>query len=687
MPLPNPSLDRPFAIRLSLGLYAALASLRLAVVLISVSGLMLAWATLVESRYGAEAVRFGIYGTWWFSGLTALLGANVFCSAAIRFPWKRHQTGFLITHAGVLVLLIGCLLSRMGGVDAKLPIFEGRTAHVAYEDSQHFDLKVHPRSVGLEQTIEVPFASGPFNWRDYNSSSLLRTPGKRYDTLYWFPWWLARRDRGILYDQDGIKLEVLDYYSDSNLQAALPLKLRTSVNQNQWSSLQLEIRGTDDPHSSHAGGGKYAREKLSDGRWVVYWLAGSLAETEAFRESLPDGALSPNGQVVLHAGGKSYRFSVEELQELKRVSLGDTGIEAELAQFEPAFPHVILLIHRPGDSPHRMVLYADIPEFNKQDAEHAVFGTYWYDVSEGKQQSANEAGESAAERMQSLRRERIDVVQGADQKLYYRTWKSERGSVRELPVNGDKVVTYEEGGSPVSLYVEQFVPHDRPGLTIVPARFAKQNRQGYKQRQARLRLTVDGNSEEFWLAGMMPDPFSQEPDETQRKLVHGQNRRVAITLANDRIDVGFQLYLQKFQRKLDPGTGMASHYSSLVDLLEYHDENRPGDNPSKRLKTDILITLNEPVNFSDQRGGRSYRVYQESFRGPYKPGEFVFEEVVDPDSRRDELYISWLTANYDPGRGLKYLGSLLMTAGIAVMFYMRAYFFRRVPQARAKPSE
>jgi hypothetical protein len=40
-----------------------------------------------------------------------------------------------------------------------------------------------------------------------------------------------------------------------------------------------------------------------------------------------------------------------------------------------------------------------------------------------------------------------------------------------------------------------------------------------------------------------------------------------------------------------------------------------------------------------------------------------------------------LTVNYDPGRGVKYLGSSLIVIGIFTMFYMRAYFFgpRRQP--------
>ncbi len=54
----------------------------------------------------------------------------------------------------------------------------------------------------------------------------------------------------------------------------------------------------------------------------------------------------------------------------------------------------------------------------------------------------------------------------------------------------------------------------------------------------------------------------------------------------------------------------------------------------------------------------------------------MFDALVGANPDRDRLFVSILTVNYDPGRGLKYLGSLLVVAGVAVMFFMRAYFFK-----------
>jgi hypothetical protein len=156
--------------------------------------------------------------------------------------------------------------------------------------------------------------------------------------------------------------------------------------------------------------------------------------------------------------------------------------------------------------------------------------------------------------------------------------------------------------------------------------------------------------------------------------VEGRSRTVSVMLVPDAVDIGFDVKLDNFERRLDPGTSQASHFSSVVEFL-----NASG---SPLVKRPVTITMNAPVDFSDPATGRSYRLFQESFMGPWLPGDELFEQFTkgrqDPP---DRLEASVLTVNYDPGRGVKYLGSSLIVIGIFTMFYMRAYFFgpRRQP--------
>src|SRR5262249_29299944 len=52
------------------------------------------------------------------------LAVNVLCAALKKYPWKRHQTGFLITHAGLLVLVFGGLLTTLGGVEGEMRMID-----------------------------------------------------------------------------------------------------------------------------------------------------------------------------------------------------------------------------------------------------------------------------------------------------------------------------------------------------------------------------------------------------------------------------------------------------------------------------------------------------------------------------------------------------------------------------------
>lgn len=412
---------QPFWVRIPLRLYEGLASLKLAVFVIITLAVLLAWATQVDSRYGHKAAQFAIYGTWWFAAVLTLLGLNVLCAALIRFPWRRYQTGFVITHSGILVLLAGCLLTRLGWVDAQMPVLEGGQSHRAFQDTQRFELTVTEPS-GQSSTIAVPFGSGPLNWAEY-------------DQGFFFPWGLTRIDRGVIYDRDGIRLEVLDYYADSELVASGPSK----------------------------------------------------------------------------------------------------------------------------------------------------------------------------------------------------------GKIRMVPFDFQK---------------------------------EKEQRGERTQRRVRVRLSVDGKSEDFWLEGVEKLPLDLPPTENEIRSVAAERRTVQVKLLWDTFDLGFDVYLHQFNRKLDPGSSMASHYSSLVEFRDRRDGRRV-------LRDNVLVTLNEPVDFVDPGPRRTYRLFQESFLGPYKPGERLFDGWVTPGSRRDQLFISTLTVNYDPGRGLKYLGCLLVVAGVVTMFYMKAYFFKR----------
>ncbi|MEI7865232.1 MAG: hypothetical protein WCI38_07655 [Chthoniobacterales bacterium] len=101
-----------------------LASLRLAVILLSVLIIMSIVGTLAESKLDADTARTWIYEAPWFDLWLFLLAANLVCSAFMRWPWKKHHTGFLLTHLGIIAVMIGSVIGQIWGVEGTMTLFK-----------------------------------------------------------------------------------------------------------------------------------------------------------------------------------------------------------------------------------------------------------------------------------------------------------------------------------------------------------------------------------------------------------------------------------------------------------------------------------------------------------------------------------------------------------------------------------
>jgi hypothetical protein len=101
------------------------ASLKLAVVLLTMLIIAAIAGTLYESSFDAKVARAYVYGAPWFNLWLVLLGANLACSAFSRWPWRKHHLAFLITHLGIITLLIGSLIGRIWGIEGTMTLFKG----------------------------------------------------------------------------------------------------------------------------------------------------------------------------------------------------------------------------------------------------------------------------------------------------------------------------------------------------------------------------------------------------------------------------------------------------------------------------------------------------------------------------------------------------------------------------------
>ena len=324
-----------------------------------------------------------------------------------------------------------------------------RSGSRAYEDSHHFAIQIEPAGgrAAAGDGIPIEFRSGPFNWSEYGT--------KRS----WFPWSLAPRDRGLLYDADGIRLEVLDFYADSTAALAPSVKLRigndafggqADAGRGMW--MPVEVAWQPDPlrssamrHRANVGGGT-----------VVFWKIAAPAEAEAFLAGLPDPALGygEKGQLVLVADGRAHRFRIDDVLGKERFPIEGTDLFVEVTDYQERLSAVRLKVRRGAEGrDEEMVVLADLPEVTIHAPRSLVYGTLWIE----------RAAADASERMQGKTKSRIDIVQApaaGSQRLLYRRWQQPTADAGTLPTDGSPVPAFAMPMGKLEMRVDRFLPAD-----------------------------------------------------------------------------------------------------------------------------------------------------------------------------------------------------------------------------------
>lgn len=107
-----------------------LASLKVAVFVITAIGALVAWGTIVEARYmDAKIAQETIYHSRLSYAIFILFAINLTAVIIDRYPWKKHHVGFISAHIGILILLLGSVVTRYYGVDGSMSIPIGESAN------------------------------------------------------------------------------------------------------------------------------------------------------------------------------------------------------------------------------------------------------------------------------------------------------------------------------------------------------------------------------------------------------------------------------------------------------------------------------------------------------------------------------------------------------------------------------
>jgi len=99
-----------------------LASLKLAMLLIGTIAIAIAVATFTETRFDSAVARAWIYKAPWFIAWLGVLCINLFAVTLSRWPWQKQHTGFIITHYGIILLLIGAVIGSKLGFEGNVTL-------------------------------------------------------------------------------------------------------------------------------------------------------------------------------------------------------------------------------------------------------------------------------------------------------------------------------------------------------------------------------------------------------------------------------------------------------------------------------------------------------------------------------------------------------------------------------------
>jgi hypothetical protein len=647
-----------WTLRALMAVYRFLASVKLAVISIASLAASLCYATWFEKSHGGPATQEYVYQSVWFSLLLAFLAINIFCAASIRFPWKRRQIGFVVTHIGLLVLIFGSWWGFKFSDEGRAGAPEGGVIDKLIRDQEPM-VRIKPldREGHPEGEFELPFKGGSFDW-----------PAGRYQV--------------ISKQKDPFKVTVKAYYT-----AAMPkhvhvagkdgtpmVKLRPMIkapgaktmadvfesSEQRWLSIPAQTMGYR--VSKAAGPATFA---------FLYVDRPDLVEDFVNPPKNP-GILGVARLRYADKAGKPRMLEVrlDDTKTDKPFPLPDSDLTVTFLGAEQKATERPEFIQALGDTELRVAKF-NVRKGTGPEITHAGFAAQPMIPAV----LASEEGQKAEVALLSIGYYRpptlggegmmgkfgvVEVMGTPESKLYYRIFGRDetptpageartpkagtlRGTPGPLPL--DETIT-AFGGNPnmpmtLTFSVEEYLTSGEEKTIYEPYELPIGQR-GNGLAAALLEMTVDGETKDIWV---------HRPPGLNAKFEPVRFKSKAFDLAYDcdRKPLGFSLKLKDFDLDFEPGTEQPTKFVSEVELTD--EKMGIKDKP-------ITISMNNPLTH------RKLTFYQSSY-----------ERLRGPDGRETGDFQSVLQVGYDAGRFLKYLGCSLIVLGAFLQFTMRAGLF------------
>jgi hypothetical protein len=671
-PKPKPTLGHRLLTVVD-SIYRFLASLKLAVFSLSALAASLAFATWFESSHGTTAAQDFVYKSTWFAVLLAFLAINILCAALIRFPWKRRQTGFVVTHAGLLVLIFGSYWSFKTADEGMVGMLEGEVRReLVRRDQPVFRVReLDPHTQEPIREYALPFKPGPFAWGggepriDNLGDYILNfVSGGRFPRPEMAPEELSKPG-------DPFRLVVLRHLPASRPAivrqpdpAGVPMARIQLTFQAPGMSTPQEAFVSEDDQWFKLDRRFYRLTRSEAPALVAFsWVNRPEFVDDFLNPPLGTGATAIARIRYPDRNGKTriYDLALDQNPgEPVALPESDLVIRAEkVADFPTAEGGLLKVL---GD-PLVPVGIFQVRRGNGADVEHFAMASL--PMVPNVMPRAREPGSPTPEPLVSIhlmvpprldpatngRFGQIEVLAGPDRSLYYRVFGRGKGGATELrsagPLRvGQTVDAFGKvGESPMTIRfrVEDYLASGIEKQVFEPVVLPK-GQMDNAIAASLIQLSVGDTTRDLWFQR------SESFEGPAFRPVAFGDRLYEIAYDVDRRPLGFDLKLEDFEVGFEPGTEQPTRFVSQVRLT---------DQALGISEKPHTISMNEPLTH------RGFTFYQMS----YAP-------IQDPQTgQRTGQFQSVFQVGIDPGRGIKYAGCALVVLGTFLQFYMRAGIF------------
>jgi len=154
--------------------FKLLSSLRLTVTLLALAMILIFVATLSQVHLGIHEVQLLYFRSWiaWWDVIPGektfslplpggtllgiLLITNILAAHGARFQLRWSKAGMVVIHSGILIMLLGEILTGILGKEAQMPIDEGQTVNYSLFPREVELVVVVPDGVGAETVTAIP---------------------------------------------------------------------------------------------------------------------------------------------------------------------------------------------------------------------------------------------------------------------------------------------------------------------------------------------------------------------------------------------------------------------------------------------------------------------------------------------------------------------------------------------------